>query len=201
MPHHYTPKYLAFLLCCLIAITSLIRVTVINIDWVSSGSMLPNHPVDSRLISNHLTWGLNLPFMNRLLVQWRRPERGDVVLFHNPFDDNNIWMKRVVGIAGDTIHFRERQLYVNGIACTSKTENREKLPTASGSFTREYKLWRSYLENDWGPVTIPEGKLFLLGDHRGASIDSRTWGPVPEESLIGKPIARIWPLSKIQWLP
>lgn len=193
--------YLGLWLLAVIIATVLLRTSVINIAWVSSGSMLPEHEINSRLLSNQLAWGLNLPFLSRQPIQWRLPQRGDIVLFHNPHDDNNIWMKRVIGLPGDKIAYKNRQLTVNGISCNSDKRNRERLPLSPNTFTLEYKVWRSYLEKEWGPVTVPEGKLFLMGDHRGASIDSRSWGTIPVTYLVGEPFARIWPLSRFQWLP
>jgi len=163
--------------------------------------MLPNHGIDSRIVVNQLAWGLNFPFMTRQIIQWQQPQRGDVILFHNPHDAGNLWMKRVIGLPSDRIEFRDHRLYVNGQRCTLKYRNYEYLPRKRGGFSPAYQIWSSYLEQDWGPIFIPEGKLFLMGDHRGVSIDSRRWGAVSSKHLSGKAFLRIWPLSDMAWLP
>jgi len=180
---------------------ALIRISIVNVAWITSGSMLPNHQVNSRILVNQLAWGLNLPFVQQQIMQWQQPQRGDVVLFHNPHDAGNMWMKRVIGLPGDSIEFRDHRLYVNGQRCTLEQRNQEHLPRKHSGFSPEYQIWSSYLERDWGPIIVPEGKLFLMGDHRGASIDSRRWGAVSRRYLTGKAFLRIWPLSDIAWLP
>ena len=177
-----------------------IRMSVINISVVSSGSMLPNHDVHSCIISNQLSWGLNIPWMPQQAMQWAQPQRGDVVLFKNPHDHHQIWMKRVIGLPGDRISFRKHQLYVNNQSCTFPKRNKEHLPRGKNHFSPTYHIWTSYLEKDWGPVDVPDGEVFLMGDNRGDSVDSRVWGSIPLTYLTGKPVLRIWPLSNAAWL-
>ncbi|MDX8392012.1 MAG: signal peptidase I [Mariprofundaceae bacterium] len=178
-----------------------IRSSIINVAWITSGSMLPNHAVNSRIVSNQLAWGLNLPFMQQQIMQWRQPQRGDIVLFHNPNDAGNLWMKRVIGLPGDSIEFRKHQLYVNARRCTLEQRNQEHVPRENCGFSPAYHLWSSYLEKDWGPILVPEGELFLLGDNRGASLDSRRWGAISTRYLSGRAFLRIWPPSAMAWLP
>ncbi|MDQ6955126.1 MAG: signal peptidase I [Mariprofundaceae bacterium] len=191
----------AALLTIIIAIILFLRISIINVASIASGSMLPNYDVHDRIISNQLRWGLNLPLIQQQVIQWHAPQRGDVVLFHNPHDHGKIWMKRVIGLPGDHIEFRKRQLYVNHQRCTLPKHHKEHLPQKNNTFSTPYKLWTSYLERDWGPITVPEGALFLLGDNRGNSLDSRVWGTIPITYLTGQPFARIWPISDIAWMP
>jgi signal peptidase I len=177
-----------------------IRISVMNISLVISGSMLPNHEIGSRIISNQLNWGLNIPWRSQQIIQWSSPQRGDVVLFKNPYDNNQIWMKRVIGLSGDRISFHKHQLYVNNQRCTFPKRNKEHLPRGQDHFSPTYHIWSFYLEKDWGPVDVPIGEVFLMGDNRGDSIDSRVWGSIPITYLTGKPVLRIWPLSNAAWL-
>ncbi|MDQ6966514.1 MAG: signal peptidase I, partial [Mariprofundaceae bacterium] len=148
-----------------------------------------------------LAWGLNLPFRDIQPVRWGMPERGEVVLFHNPHDAGNVWMKRIVGLPGDRLEFREHRLYVNGIACTLQQRRFEQLPRSNGTVTAPYRIWHSYLEADWGPLVVGEASMFVMGDNRGASMDSRSWGPVPLAYLLGKPLLHLWPLPLAQLQP
>ena len=184
----------------LLIIITFIRTSVVNVSVIASGSMLPNFEVDSRIISNQLSWGFHFPFKSRAIFTWSKPRRGDIVLFKNPYDDDHIWMKRVIGMAGDTIIFRNHQLYVNHKLCTLP-KHREHLPNETQDFSATYKIWSSYLEKDWGPIKVPDGKVFLMGDNRGDSIDSRKWGSISTDYLTGHPIFRISSFEDMGWLP
>lgn len=178
----------------------LIRTSIINIDSIASGSMLPLFDVDNQVLSNQLAYGLNLPFQQQLLLQWSTPKRGDIVLFRNPIDQHNIWMKRVIGLPQDKINFKDHHLYINGTLCNVEDRYHEQIPQKNGNFTKPFRIWASYLEKDWGPITVPEGQLFLMGDNRGSSLDSRTWGTIPQEYLMGKVVAQTWPIKEAHWL-
>ncbi len=162
--------------------------------------MLPNYQTDERILINQLAWGLNIPFAQQHINTWSTPQRGEVVLFRNPDDDLHIWMKRVIGVAGDRIHFYNHELYINGIVCSKKSRHREQLMRKDGSLSPSYDVWPSYLEQNWEAIIIPKGEVFLLGDNRGSSIDSRTWGSVSVHYLSGQPLFRLWPMSKMKWL-
>jgi signal peptidase I len=107
------------------------------------------------------------------------PERGDVVLFEAPFDGAPT-IKRVVGVAGDTVAVRDGVLFVNG----------EK--------TREdYVDYNLTDATFFGPTDVPEGGVYVMGDNRANSLDSRSYGPVPEEDVLGGIGLRIWPLGRM----
>lgn len=184
----------------LFLVAYILRTSIINIDSVASGSMLPLFDVDNRVLSNQLAYGLNIPFQHQLSLQWSAPKRGDVVLFRNPHDQHNTWMKRVIGLPHDKISFQDHRLYINGTLCNIKDRYHEQAPQKNGSFTKPFRIWASYLEKDWGPVIVPEGQLFLMGDNRGVSIDSRTWGMLPQKYLMGKVVAQTWPIKEAHWL-
>jgi len=191
------------IILCLIAFilaAFIIRTSMVSSAWVTSGSMLPTYDTHERILSNQLAWGLNIPFLSHLQLQWATPLRGEVILFHNPHDNNHIWMKRVIGVAGDRISFIDHGLYINGILCNSETNSYEQLPRENGSLSPKYKVWFSYLERDWGPIIVPPQSLFVMGDNRGSSLDSRSWGTIPISALSGQPFMRIWPLKDITWL-
>lgn len=107
------------------------------------------------------------------------PKRGDVVVFKYPRDPNRAFVKRVAALGGETVALKDGQLYINGILVPE-----EYLPAGT-----------SY--PDFGPEKVPEGALFMLGDNRANSDDSRVWGPLDEKLVIGKAVAVYWPLNRI----
>jgi len=183
-------RWLVFVSSILL-VTWCIRTSIISVDSIVSGSMLPSYQVGTRIVSNQLSWGLNVPLMKQQIIQWKLPQRGEVVIFRNPHDDGNIWIKRVIGLPGDHIEFRHHQLYVNQHVCSFTHHNKERMPREKHQFSPSYRIWASYLEKDWGPIVVPAGELFLMGDNRGDSIDSRTWGSISIRYLVGKPWFRI----------
>lgn len=114
-----------------------------------------------------------LILVNRLAYQFGEPARGDVVVFRFPRDPEQEYIKRIIGLPGDTIEIRDHQVFVNGILLE---EPYIAAPT-----------------NQSGVWTVPEDRYFVLGDNRNDSSDSRAWGTVPEEYLIGKAIFIYWP--------
>lgn len=122
----------------------------------------------------------------RLLVyklgyRFGEPERGDIIVFRYPLDPSRDFIKRVIGLPGDTIEIRNGEVYING-------ERVEEPYRANNSF------------GNHGPVTVGEGQVYVLGDNRGNSHDSRVFGPVPEEFIIGEAVAVFWPLQYAGWL-
>jgi len=190
-------KYLLILTIAFLSVY-IIRTSIINIDWVASGSMLPRFDVNSRIVSNQLAYGLNFPASNELWLQWLTPKRGEIILFRNPNDQYHVWMKRVIGLPNDIIEFKDHHLYINHVLCSPKDRYHEKLLRRDKSFSEDFRIWSSYLEKDWGPITVGEGELFLMGDNRGSSLDSRTWGTIPQKYLIGKVLAQVWPLPNFR---
>ncbi len=187
-------------IAALLLLAFAIKTSVINVDTIVTGSMLPLFDTGDHVLSNQLAYGLNLPFQKQLWLQWATPKRGDVVLFKNPHDQHQTWMKRVIGLPHDSISFKDHHLYINGILCSPKDRYHEEIPRKDGSYGKSFRIWSSYLEKDWGPYIVPENTLFLMGDNRGVSLDSRTWGTLPQEYLIGKVIAQTWPLKAAHWL-
>jgi signal peptidase I len=135
---------------------------------VQGTSMLPVLEDSERIIVNKLGYRLH-PI-----------ERGDVVVFWYPRDPSVSFIKRVVGLPGDTIEIRSGTVYVNGAALSE------------GYLAPAYRDDESYRS-----ILIPKGYYYVLGDHRNSSNDSRSWGEVPEKYIYGKAFLRFWPLSKI----
>ena len=133
--------------------------------YVGSESMVPTLEVWDRVLINKLAYDLN------------EPERGDIVLFRSPEGGEDPLMKRVVGLPGDTIEVRHDRLYV------------------SGKLQREPYVNDEYreLQAPYGPQQVPPDHVFVMGDNRGDSQDSRVFGAVLQENLIGEALFRFWP--------
>ena len=131
----------------------------------------------------------------RLTYTFGKPQRGDIAVFYAPEKalllngkaDGTLYIKRVVGLPGDTIEVKNHRIYING------SEEPLDEPYLEESFHT------NRLAN-FGPYTIPEGQYFMMGDHRDNSSDSRAWGTVPEDSIVAKALFTYWPLNHITWL-
>ena len=178
---------------------------------IPSGSMMPTLLVGDFILVNKFAYGIRLPVLNRKVVEIGLPKRGDVVVFRYPQNPAVDYIKRVVGVPGDTIGYQNKILFVNG---EPQQQNPLGIYSGTGSGARETGVERNKellgdVEHDVlvnprtpdfgfgcqvlmrGAVTIPEGHYFAMGDNRDNSNDSRCWGLVPEENLVGKAFA-IW---------
>jgi signal peptidase I len=170
-------------------------------DWndVPSGSMKPTILEGDRVYVNKLAYDLKVPFTTWHLLEWGNPQRGDIVVFYSPYDGKRL-VKRVIGLPGDTIELRNDNLILNGrpvqyerfasdslVDLTSSEREtqifaREKLPGR----THTVAAWPGVpARRDFGPVTVPAGKYFMMGDNRDNSFDSRYYGPVDRKRIIG----------------
>jgi len=172
----------------------LIRLFVFGVFYVQSNSMQPTIDKGDGVLVYQLAYGLSMPWGTFVAWQWASPQRGDVVVFRNPYDDNQLWLKRVIGVPGDILSFHDHQLWLNGKPIHDFDTHVEHLPHSDGYVA--YHIWSSWLEKDWQTKRIPDGYVFLMGDHRGASIDSRTWGVMAIHAIVGKVTVRFWPLNK-----
>ncbi len=177
---------------------------------IPSGSMEPTLLVGDWLFVNKLRFGPHIPFTTHDLPGYARPARGDVVVFESPPQDVAIrispddvtptLVKRIVGVSGDTLLMRHGQLSVNGTAVPSP--NAFVLPDAAADEPQAIFAWQHRIEirgsrfgppvaapslHEWGPLVVPAGTFFMMGDNRDNSVDSRYYGPVPRANLRGTP--------------
>jgi signal peptidase I len=170
---------------------------------IPSGSMMPTLLIGDFILVNKYTYGLRLPVLNTKVLELGEPERGDVVVFRYPKDPSVDYIKRVVGIPGDTVGYFDKVVYING-------EPMGQVPAGvytgtgsgvsmSGASRRTEQLGDRQHEILVMPRTpglegeyiVREGEYFVMGDNRDNSNDSRFWGPVPETNLVGRAF-RIW---------
>lgn len=171
-------------------------------DWndVPTGSMKPTILEGDRVFVNKLAYDLKVPFTTWHLAQWDNPRRGDIVVFYSPYDGTRL-VKRVIGLPGDTVELRNNVLLLNRepvqyeavsevLAARLAAEDPE-----SRSFAQEQLPGRSHLiaalpqvpaRRDFGPYTVPENQFFMMGDNRDNSFDSRYYGPVARQQILGR---------------
>jgi len=172
---------------------------------IPSGSMLPTLEIGDFILVNKYNYGIRLPILDKKIVDTGQPKRGDVIVFRFPEDRVTPYIKRVVGLPGDRIDYRNDTLFING---TPVSREFVETYTAVGS-ARKMTGARRYLERleevdhhtlirpihlemlgtnmyPHVPTKVPNGHYFVMGDNRDNSRDSRFWGLVPDENLIGR---------------
>jgi len=187
-------------------------------DWndVPSGSMQPTILVGDRIFVNKLAYDFKVPFTTWHLAQWANPQRGDIVVFYSPRDGTRL-VKRVVGLPGDTVELRSDQLIINRQPVNYTPLNTEvfaPLPKAEldrSLFATEQLTAHPHAVmampelpalRTFGPVRVPEGHYFMMGDNRDNSFDSRYFGAVDRSRIVGKATAVVLSLDHSHyWLP
>ncbi|MGI8911426.1 MAG: signal peptidase I [Rubrobacteraceae bacterium] len=165
--------YIIVLFVAFILVFGFVKPVVADSRYIGSGSMVPTLKV------GHGTLQKDRVLVNKLAYEFGEPERGDIALFENVEGDGDDLIKRVIAVEGDTVELRRGTLYLNG-------EQQEE-----PYLKRKPKERRSF-----GPETVPEGHVFVMGDNRTRSHDSRFFGPVPEEKFIGEAVLRYWPVGR-----
>jgi len=159
-----------------------IRTFVVEPFKIPSGSMIPTLLVGDHILVNKFIYGIRIPFTNKKVFAFNKPTRGDVVVFVYPLDTTLDFIKRVIGVEGDTIVMKGKKLYINGELYSDPYAHYIDDNPGNIEFPR----------GDFGPITVPKNSLFVLGDNRDTSRDSRFWGYVPLESVIGKAFIIYW---------
>lgn len=158
--------------------------------FIPSGSMEDTLLVGDHLFVNRLIFGAAPTALERALLPERAPRRGDIVIFRSPERPTIDLVKRLVGLPGDTLRILDKQLYVNGVKVDDADYVVHKDPNLYKNvpFLDEQRR----LRDNFGPVTVPPGQYFCMGDNRDLSYDSRFWGPVPARYLKGRAFLIYW---------
>jgi signal peptidase I len=164
-----------------------IRGFVVQAFKIPSGSMIPTLLVGDHILVSKFIYGLRNPFTGAVLIPVKEPERLDVVVFKYPRNPSQDFIKRVVGIPGDIVEVKQKKVYVNG----------SLLLNDPGVNSDERVLPRDFSQRDnFGPITVPPHSLFVMGDNRDNSHDSRFWGFVDLKALKGKAFIMYWSWDK-----
>ena len=163
-----------------LALALFIRTFFVQAFKIPSGSMLETLQIGDHLLVNKLLYGLRIPVYGTRLGTFFKPEHGDVIVFVYPEDREKDFIKRVIGIPGDEIQIRNKKLLRNGQPVGEEPYARYSEPAEPGP------------RDNFGPVTVPEGHVFVMGDNRDHSFDSRFWGFVPYEDIKGKAFIIYW---------
>lgn len=182
----------------------LIRSFIVEPFKIPSGSMMPTLQAGDFILVNKFTYGLRVPIINSTFVELSKPERGDVVVFHFPPDPSIDYIKRIVGLPGDRIAYRNKQLFVNGepvemsligdyqyVGSGLHLVNAKHYSEHIGDVTHDVLLEDNSISID-GETEVPAGHYFAMGDNRDNSKDSRSWGFVPDDNLVGKAFLIWW---------
>ena len=174
-----------------------LRSFVVEPFQIPSSSMVPTLKVGDFILVNKWTYGIRLPVIRNKIIEINSPERGDVMVFFPPHEER-YFIKRVVGLPGDEIHVLNGVLYINGDKMTQKVLVDEKPAPRSVVMTEDLtgvehamqkRLLPTRLSQNFTAV-VPEGHYFMMGDNRDNSSDSRVWGPVSEDRIVGRAFAR-----------
>lgn len=156
---------------------------VIQAFKIPSGSMIPTLLVGDHLFVNKFIYGVKIPYFRTTIIPVSEPKRGDVVVFIYPQDRSKDFIKRVIGVAGDKIEMKNKKLFING------QPNADPFGVYDDS-----EIYPASVQprDNFGPVTVPKNSLFVMGDNRDHSLDSRFWGFVDLKDVQGKAFILYW---------
>jgi signal peptidase I len=177
-----------------IVIALFIRTFVVQAFKIPSGSMKPTLQVGDHILVNKFSYGIKIPYIGKVIFPVGDPQHGDIVVFKFPVDPRKDFIKRVIGAGGDVVEIQDKTVYVNG----------KPLNHDVGVYTDPRTIAGSLKPRDnFGPITVPKGALFVMGDNRDESFDSRFWGFVPVRDVSGKAFIIYWSWDsdefKVRW--
>lgn len=195
----------------LLLIVFAVRWSVASPYHVPTASMEPTIKVGDRLLAFKLAYNLKVPFTDWVLAEWGSPQRGDIIVFKFPKNPDIDYVKRVIGVPGDRIEVLDDIIHINGKpqgkvpkeesrAVLDDIQDRKEHKELFLETLEEREHWtlqnksgyRPFTQNGFGPITVEEGSLFVMGDNRDNSNDSRVWGFVPMSYVRGKAEFVIW---------
>ena len=194
-----------FLIAAIVAL--FIRQFGVEAFKIPSGSMIPTLTIGDHLLVNKFIYGPRIPFTDSRIFSWKTPQRGEIIVFKYPEDESKNFIKRVVGLSGDKIEIRKGKLYINDqVVPVTQVESPENsgqqlnpyfakpriFDEQLGTVNHRIQYLRDQSGNDFGPVLIPKESVFVMGDNRDNSQDSRVWGFVKENKILGRALIIYW---------
>jgi len=193
-----------------------VRTLLVEAFKIPSGSMEKTLLVGDFLLVNKMVYGAEIPFTGKHLPAIRHPQRGDVIVFQWPLDPTKNFVKRLVGVPGDTLEMKGGELYVNGEHQNERyvSHSEPDMDPSPPDFDWQKKYLVKTAEaasgpppsrNNWGPLVVPKDEYFVLGDNRDNSLDSRYWQFVPDSLIRGRPMFVYYSydpdsLDRMSWL-
>jgi signal peptidase I len=171
----------AIIIAILIAL--FIRTFVVQAFKIPSGSMKPTFQIGDHILVSKFIYGIKIPVIRKTLIPINDPKRGDIVVFIYPEDRSKDFIKRVIGVGGDTIEIRNKKIFLNGLPYSD----------SSAVYLDDFIIPGSVQPRDnFGPITVRPGTIFVMGDNRDQSYDSRFWGSVDLKDVMGKAFLIYW---------
>jgi len=170
----------------------LIRAYVIQAFKIPSGSMIPTLVIGDHILVNKFIYGTKIPFSETMVLEFTKPEKGNIIVFKYPEDPTRDFIKRVVAVEGDVVESRNKTIYVNG------KQTSEPYAQHTDNSIRPMGIEP---RDNFGPLIVPKNKFFVMGDNRDQSYDSRYWGYVDRKDIKGKALILYWSWdSKNNWV-
>ena len=145
--------------------------------------MLPTLKIGDHLLVNKFIYGVKVPFSRQVLIPFKKPKSSDIIVFKFPRNPKLDYIKRVIAVGGDTVEGRDKVLYVNNKPFDDKHGAHLDNAVISAAMGPR---------DNFGPIKVPEGKVFVMGDNRDNSFDSRFWGFVDQKAILGKALILYW---------
>ena len=166
-----------------ILIALFIRTFIICAYKIPSRSMVPTLLVGDHILVNKFLYGVKIPLLRNTIIPFREPKRGEIIVFIFPNDRSKDFIKRVIGVGGDKIEIRNKKIFING-----------KEYSDSHGIYSDNIIYPATMQprDNFGPVTVPKDSIFVMGDNRDESLDSRFWGFVNLKDVEGKAFIIYW---------
>ncbi|MFA4829029.1 MAG: signal peptidase I [Thermodesulfovibrionales bacterium] len=170
----------------------LIRAYVIQAFKIPSGSMIPTLVIGDHILVNKFLYGTKIPFSETMVLEFTKPEKGNIIVFKYPEDPTRDFIKRIIAVEGDVVESKNKTIYVNGKQTSELyTQHTDNSIRPMGIEPRD----------NFGPLIVPKNKFFVMGDNRDQSYDSRYWGYVDRKDIKGKALILYWSWdSKNNWV-
>ena len=178
----------------------IIAVVAIALALVIQGFVVKPYRIPSPSMNDTLLPGDRV-LVNRLMYHFRDPQHGDIVVFTWPVNRKYVFIKRIIGVPGDTISLKAGRVYVNGEQISEpyvRQVNGVAVPTQPAPATAGTTMSQPWSLQQ--PYEVPAGEYFVMGDNRTESDDSRDWGPVPRRAILGEAVVTFWPLGHLRLL-